>query len=510
MNLNLNMDSIHLYNQIMDKSLSLNSSKRNTDLKEKYEQYYTPVTIANYMSKFFKESSKSSISMLDPGAGLGNLTVAFVLTVLKWKKRPKEIKVTLYEIDSNVINQLISVMKTLKSICLKQNVNFTWNIFIADFIKAGSNLTKLVSFDRFDYIIMNPPYKKLNVDSNENKYLIDAGIDVSNFYTAFVGIAQRLLINNGELVAITPRSFCNGVYFTKFREDFKQMMIFSNIHLFDSRTAPFSEDEVLQETIIYHCIKAKWSNSRKVNIIHSTDDSFQDKTVQRIKLNELIYPTDKKYIIRIIKSADDKAASTRIESLPCTLDDLQIEVSTGPVVDFRETEGVLSQVYIENSVPYLTCNHIRNGSITWPSQNAKYNYILQTNGNTRRLKPNGNYLLVRRMSSKEEKRRIACGVINQNMFSSHYLGFDNKTNYIHQSGSGINLNLAKGLCLYLSSSAVDLYFRIFSGHTQVNVSDLKSIRYPTRDQLEAIGTLFVGALPDQDEIDQIVDQIIFT
>jgi adenine-specific DNA-methyltransferase len=46
--------------------------------------------------------------------------------------------------------------------------------------------------------------------------------------------------------------------------------------------------------------------------------------------------------------------------------------------------------------------------------------------------------------------------------------------------------LAKGLCRFLNSEAVDTYFRTFSGHTQVNATDLRNLHYPTRKQLEAL------------------------
>ena len=64
-----------------------------------------------------------------------------------------------------------------------------------------------------------------------------------------------MLVNGGELVAITPRSFCNGPYFKPFREDFLETMSLRRLHVFKSRSAAFSRDAVLQENIIFHAVK---------------------------------------------------------------------------------------------------------------------------------------------------------------------------------------------------------------------------------------------------------------
>ena len=41
--------------------------------------------------------------------------------------------------------------------------------------------------------------------------------------------------------------------------------------------------------------------------------------------------------------------------------------------------------------------------------------------------------------------------------------------------------------MFLNSTAVDDYFRRFSGHTQVNATDLRLLRYPEIKELEQLG-----------------------
>jgi hypothetical protein len=47
--------------------------------------------------------------------------------------------------------------------------------------------------------------------------------------------------------------------------------------------------------------------------------------------------------------------------------------------------------------------------------------------------------------------------------------------------------LARGLAVFLNTSAVDENFRRFNGHTQVNATDLKLMKYPSREALTQLG-----------------------
>lgn len=84
-----------------------------------------------------------------------------------------------------------------------------------------------------------------------------AGIETVNLYSGFMALALDLLKEGGELVAIIPRSFCNGPYYKAFREKILKDSSIQRIHVFDSRTDAFSDDGVLQENIIIHLIKGK-------------------------------------------------------------------------------------------------------------------------------------------------------------------------------------------------------------------------------------------------------------
>ena len=60
--------------------------------------------------------------------------------------------------------------------------------------------------------------------------------------------------------------------------------------------------------------------------------------------------------------------------------------------------------------------------------------------------------------------------------------------------------------MFLNSSIVDMYLREFSGHTQVNAADLRSLFYPTLSQLVRLGR-DLRVMPPQAEIDASVSEL---
>ena len=62
--------------------------------------------------------------------------------------------------------------------------------------------------------------------------------------------------------------------------------------------------------------------------------------------------------------------------------------------------------------------------------------------------------------------------------------------------------LAHGLAVFLNTTVVDEHFRRFNGHTQVNATDLKTMKFPSRDALIQLGAWAIeqGTLT-QEQID---------
>ena len=144
----------------------------------------------------------------------------------------------------------------------------------------------------------------------------------------------------------------------------------------------------------------------------------------------------------------------------------------------------------------------------WPRQSKKPNALMDSPETNKWLYPNGFYTIVRRFSSKEERRRIVAHVVDPKSFNTRALGFENHLNVFHADKKGIDREVAHGLAAFLNSTAVDEYFRRFSGHTQVNATDLRLLRYPGLTALKELGRwIQMAGRITQEMIDQEVEAL---
>ena len=88
-----------------------------------------------------------------------------------------------------------------------------------------------------------------------------------------------------------------------------------------------------------------------------------------------------------------------------------------------------------------------------------------------------------------------------------YIGFENHWNVFHIGKHGMDEDTARGLSTFLNSTVLDEHFRVFSGHTQVNATDLRNMRYPSRDQLRELGQRAKGQPNDQATIDRLLEEL---
>ncbi len=453
------------------------------------------------------EPLPNAVRLLDAGAGAGALTAALISRLCEKKNDVRSIEATLYELDPLIQDALLERMQDCQHLCSEVGIRFSFSIHATDFIQEMSARLDDNLFATkppiFDAAIVNPPYRKIGMASAERRSLRHIGVETSNLYAGFIALIQRLLTPGGQLVGITPRSFCNGPYFRSFREDFLANLEVHRLHVFESRGAAFRDDSVLQENIIFHAIKGR-KQPRELVISSSSGEHGDIVTEKAVPFAEVVHKHDAEKFIHIPSASCHAVAKKAMDGLHTSLASLGLTVSTGPVVDFRLKDAIRSQPE-KGTVPLLYPCHFNGGTVHWPKPDARKPNAILDNEETRRwLVRSGIYLLTKRFTSKEERRRLVACLFDPKDLDARWLGFENHLNYFHENGHGLERNLAVGLFAFLNSTIVDQYFRRFSGHTQVNATDLRKLVYPDRQTLQAMGKEIQELDQPQAAIDELV------
>jgi len=475
-----------------------------------YGQFFTPPATAGLMASM-STLVRKRLHLLDAGAGVGALTAAWVAEICSRPARPKEITLTAYERDEALLPALRATLKACEQKCTAAAVACKWEVQATDFIEAAIDKLDIGLFQTkhpvFDVAILNPPYKKFRAESRTRQLLRRLNIETSNLYTAFLALVVLLLDDGGEIIAITPRSFCNGPYFLPFRQHLLRHVNVTRFHVFEARDHAFRDDEVLQENVILHAVKGV-PQQPLVCISQSRTPDQPIDIQQNVPFHHVVRSGDPQVFIHLVPDEDGHSLAEVMEKLPYTLDGLKLSVSTGRVVDFRAREWLRTEP-TSDTVPLIYPTHFERGLVRWPKAGAKKpNAIVHDTDSAPLMVPAGVYVLVRRFSAKEERRRVVAAVFDPSTVPCEVVGFENHLNYFHDRGAPLERTLAWGLSAFLNSSPLDDYFRQFNGHTQVNATDLRSLRYPPRDALIALGRKVQGILPSQDDLDALVAEVL--
>ncbi len=444
-------------------------------------QFFTPVAVARIMADLVRLPESGTFRVLDPGAGSGVLTAA-VVDRLRRERPDLQVVLTAVEADRTLWPVLADTLADCE-----MEARVVTALVKGDFVDWA-----LRTDERFDLVIQNPPYRKIRSGSALDRNLRTVGIGVPNIYAGFMALGTILLDADGQQVSITPRSWMNGTYFRQFRRTLLDSFGIDGIHTFQSRSEVFGDLGVLQETIIVSVTRGV---QPPVVRLSSSVDHRDMPTVRDVPASQVV--TDD--FVFVPASREDAEAVEWMRCAHYSLTDLGLTVSTGRVVDFRLREHLRNSCG-NDVVPMVYSANIVDNVVLHPRPSIKKPQWFHAEGPLRSkvLVPAGTYVLVKRFSAKEERRRIVAAVWSDDVRQP---AFDNKLNYIHCSGRGVDRELALGLAVWLNSKQVDDFFRVFSGHTQVNAGDLRKMKFPSIERLLLLGRSELG--PD-DAVRQVM------
>lgn len=454
-------------------------------------QFFTPTSIARLMASYC-DLTKSVIKILDPGCGTAILTCALIEHLVETRNDIEHIELVAYETDPDLISFSQKTLTYLKNWLLGKGIRLQYLLHIHDFILDNAKALKQnYNGEQFDIIISNPPYFKLAKDAEKTIAAKELISGQPNIYSIFMGIAAKLLSENGELIFITPRSFASGNYFKAFRELFFNTVQIDKIHLFNSRKDTFSRDSVLQETVIIKAIRETIDPNKNVLVSSSVGikDIFEP-TIKHFNSSELIDLNSKEKILHLPTSDKEESILNLVSTWKSVLSDFNIKISTGPVVSFRALNFIQNN-YQNGTVflaPLFWLHNVNKMILEWPKQlKDKGQFIRIENGSKSLLIPNKNYILLRRFSTKDDKSRLIAAPYFCNYVKSDFIGVENKVNYIYRKDGHLDRNEMVGICAILNSELFDNYFQIFNGNVNVSATELREMKFPPLNDIKEIG-----------------------
>ncbi len=463
--------------------------------RKKLGQFFTTASTAIFMANLFKiDLAKNHLELLDAGAGTGVLSAALLDHIFK-NGFKGTVHLTCYETDDEVLPIL---EKNLILAKLVYGVDYTLrkeNYITTQYFGVNSLIDD--DRDKYDYIIGNPPYLKISKDALEAKVMPDVCHGAPNLYFLFWAMGIYNLKPNQELVYIIPRSWTSGAYFKKFRSYMFSQCVITDMHLFESRNKVFNGESVLQETIIVK-VKKTTNKPQYISITTSSTSDFRD-------LKQFWAPYDivisKNQFVYLVADIGDAEVLERVNKLPNTLPDIKMKMQTGIIVDFR-TKEVLRDKMEEGAFPLLYSQHIMDGRVTWPL--GKNGEVIKTD-RTAFLQENSDFLLVKRFTAKEEKRRLQCGIyLKQRYKQFAFISTQNKVNFIKCDSPCVTY----GLYVLLNSTLYDTYYRILNGSTQVNSTEINQMPIPEREVIEAMGRELMRQELTEANCNKIIDRWI--
>lgn len=452
--------------------------------RKKYGQFFTSKETALFMAGLYNISNEiESISILDAGAGSGILSCALV-ELLQKKKNLKRIEITCYENDNNILNLLKNNLEYIKS---NSQIDLKYEIIVDNYIISQYfDFNKMMGGNsnpkKYDIVIGNPPYMKINKDAPEAKAMKVVCYGAPNLYFIFASMGLFNLKNDGEMVYIIPRSWTSGAYFKRFREYFLTESRLENIHLFVSRNKVFDKEDVLQETMIIKVRKT--CNTPKAVVVTSSQSSNDFKNITEMKVPyEIVVSGEEKYVY-LVTDENEIDVLKKLNKWRNTLPSIGLKMKTGLTVDFRNRD-ILRNEKEKGAIPLFYPCHIKDGFVKFPI-NKEHEYVVTEQKGL--IQKNRNYLFVKRFTAKEEKRRLQCGIYLSKKYQQYKsISTQNKINFIDGLSTELSECVVYGLYTLFNSTLYDSYYRILNGSTQVNSTEINAMPVPELSEIQEIG-----------------------
>lgn len=439
----------------------------NKDGRKKKGQFFTPASIAKFMAmraSFVAEH----LAILEPGAGNGILTAAVVKRCID-EGLCNSFFIKFVENDREILPVLKESVRVIREYVLLHQGRIDISISTDNYLTSEEN-------QHYDVVICNPPYKKIRKDSQESKSMAEYVHGQPNLYGLFMCKAMEHLKDGGRFVFITPRSWTSGEYYRLVRKYLLRGINVTDLLLFENRDNIFEGEDVLQETLI--TVGIKNAPQAQYIYVYTADVDLQLSLIQMEVPAQLIKDVGADSYLLLPQNEEDLQVIYRMSQITDTFESLGYCFKTGPVVEFRNKEAISSEQKA-GYIPMYRASHIVKGKCVFPADTEKAQYV--DVDAKKLLISNRNTVFIRRLSAKEENRRLQSCVYYQSDGSEH-ISVENHVNYLTRSdGSPLSVDEVDWINGLLMSEDYDTYYRIINGSTQVNAGEINKLPLQRRN-----------------------------
>ncbi len=458
------------YNKYDELTNEYMKEKSLSEIKE-LSLYFTPHEIADCLFKDVIITKKDDIKILDTSCGNGMLILKLIEKIL-FNYIPNEISIYAFDIDPILINNVNLILKQIdvKSHGIKINLK----LYCEDYLHSNINI-------EFDYIVMNPPYKKVNI-SDVPLNLQGVIIGQPNLYHLFIIKALGAMNENGVLCILSPKNYLSGKYTEKLRNRLVTEYSLYKIHTFNNRRT-FFDVKITQEVCIVHIARKP---------IKDVIVSYNGNKPMKLPLEKLILDS-KTNIIQTPRDMNDYALIFKFNKFPKGVIGNSIHMKTGNIVQFRVKNEFLSEEeyqHIEGGVPLIVYRHINSGSLIYSKLVDKIRNksisIYDNNSTKSLLVDNRNYVILRKNTDKKYDKLISC-IPYIKYLKTDKLGIDNGLAYLTNYDDSLTELEVRGIQCILMSKQFDDYYRMVNSSHTLNVYEFENLHFPDMHTIRMIG-----------------------
>ena len=456
-----------MYDKLTDEFFRINEIEQ----VKKKSQYFTPIKEAEKLIDDLEINNKKVIKILDPSCGNGILVFKLLEKILKTYD-PEHIFIDVYDIEKVLLKNVKTMIELLKVNSVKVDVRY----INKDFLESDYDL-------KYDYIIMNPPFKKINVKDVPSD-MMEILYGQPNLYHLFIKRALDLLEVNGTLCVISPKNYLSGRYTERLRNYIVDNFSVVKINTSNDRKNIF-KNNITQEVCMLHIKRAK-----KINMIVSYNDDIKFE----VKISDVI-SKNKNKIIFTPRNISDYNLIKSFSKFPIGTIGNDILMKVGKVVQFRVKEkekNLVNEEFTEynGGVPLIVYRHIRGDNIKYgklidKSKNDAIT-LIDDGLNKSLLIKNSNYVLIRKNIDKKYEKLIH-SVMYFKELECDSIAIDNGIIYFTNQDDSLTEHEVKGLQCILKSKQFDDYYRMINSTHTINVYELENMNFPTLDIIKEIG-----------------------